>query len=54
MSLISGTWKVLLELLEGYSIQFGQIQIYMGPIYDFNYDGRADSVVDIPEYLLDI
>ncbi len=54
--LCTGVWRVLLQLLEEYSIKYSPayseydgLQVYTGPIYDYNSDGLADGEDDIPE-----
>ena len=36
-------WQEALRLLDEYSEKYSEIQVTMGPVFDYNYDGKADT-----------
>ena len=42
--LFLGVWRPFLSLIEKYRRHYKQLIMYSGPIFDSDYDGRADDV----------
>lgn len=46
----AGIWKEMLHLFEEYSAKYGQLQVVLGPVFDYNADGLNDSVSELREF----
>lgn len=39
----TGIWRDTLALIEEYAEKYGVVHVTVGPVFDYNYDGLADS-----------
>lgn len=44
---LEGIWQHLLMRVKGWVTQYGTLNVVSGPIFDYNYDGVADTIEDI-------
>jgi hypothetical protein len=52
VSAFLGIWRDAMIMLEEYAEKFKSINVILGPIFDYNYDGLDDSPSDILRFAL--